>query len=128
MAERFIIYGLVGLIMEVLWTGACSFFKGDLCLRCTTSIWMFFIYGFAVFLEPIFIVLADMGIVLRGVIYMMLIYCAEYVSGYILERRGFCPWNYGSGSGSVFGLICIYYAPIWFAAGLIFETVYFRLV
>ena len=53
MGKRFIIYGLLGFCMEVLWTGFGSLLKGDIKLTASTYVWMFFIYGLAVFLEPI---------------------------------------------------------------------------
>jgi len=125
----FIYYGLIGFIMEVLWTGLGSFINGDLTMKSTTSIWMFFIYGLAVFLQPLFILLEGLPIVLRGVIYMVLIFSAEYATGYLLERSiGRCPWDYGNGSFSIYGLIRLDYAPVWFAVGIFYEYIYFTII
>lgn len=126
---NFIYFGLIGFIMEILWTGLCSLINGDLTMKSTTSLWMFFIYGLAVFLEPLFILLEGAPIILRGMIYMVLIFSAEYATGYFLERSiGRCPWNYGSGSFSVYGLIRLDYMPIWFAVGLFYEYIYFVII
>lgn len=123
---NFIYFGLIGFIMEILWTGFCSLINGDLTMKSTTSLWMFFIYGLAVFLEPLFVLLAGVPIIVRGMVYMALIFSAEYATGYFLERSiGRCPWNYGNGSFSVYGLIRLDYMPIWFAVGLFYEYIYF---
>lgn len=53
MIKRFIIYGFAGWSMEIFWTGLHSLLTGDLTLQGYTNLWMFFIYGCAVFLEPI---------------------------------------------------------------------------
>ena len=53
MIKRFFIYGLIGWGMEIFWTGLYSLISGDLRLLAFTNLWMFFIYGAAVFLEPI---------------------------------------------------------------------------
>jgi len=117
----FIYYGLIGFILEILWTGLCSLINGDITMKSTTSLWMFFIYGLAVFLDPLFILLDGVPIILRGMIYTVLIFSAEYVTGYFLERSlGRCPWNYGNGSLSIYGLIRLDYMPIWFAVGLFY--------
>ncbi|HCT65530.1 MAG TPA: hypothetical protein DIC60_09760 [Lachnospiraceae bacterium] len=125
----FIYYGLIGFIMEVLWTGLGSFINGDLTMKSTTSIWMFFIYGLAVFLQPLFILLEGLPIVLRGMIYMVLIFSAEYATGYLLERSiGRCPWDYGNGNFSIYGLIRLDYAPVWFVVGIFYEYIYFTII
>jgi hypothetical protein len=53
MVKRFFIYGILGWGIEVIWTGLGSLISGDLRLLGFTNLWMFFIYGAAVFLEPI---------------------------------------------------------------------------
>ena len=47
--EKFIIYGITGWCLEVLWTGFMSLINGDPKLTSTTSLWMFPIYGMVVF-------------------------------------------------------------------------------
>ena len=110
--------------MEVFWTGLCAFLNKDFKLRANTSIWMFFIYGMVVFLEPVYLLIQPYPIVLRGVIYALCIFTGEYILGGFLKRADLCPWDYANCRYSVQGLIRLDYAPVWFVAGLIFEWVF----
>lgn len=129
MGKRFIFYGLTGFCLEVLWTGLFSGIKGDVRLTGHTYIWMFFIYGLAVFLEPVHDRIRYLPIILRGSIYMIFIFAVEFVSGLFLKNIiGVCPWNYSDLPFSVFGLITFSFAPIWFLVGLLFEKAHDLLV
>jgi len=110
--------------MEVFWTGMGSLLNKDFKLRSNTSIWMFFIYGMAVFLEPIILLIAPLPIVLRGLVYMLSIFTVEYITGSVLRQADLCPWDYTGCRFAVQGLIRLDYAPAWFVAGLIFERVF----
>lgn len=122
MLKRFIIYGLLGWCIEVFWTGMGSLFTGDVKLTSTTYIWMFFIYGLAVLLEPIHNSIRSWPIALRGGIYTVVIFAIEYSTGLLLRILiGVCPWDYSSSPFSISGIIRLDYAPAWFAAGLLFE-------
>lgn len=124
MLTRFLIYGMLGWCMEILWTGAASLLRGDFKLGANTSIWMFFIYGAAVFLEPVCDLMSPYPLIVRGGVYMVCVFAAEYLSGMALARADICPWDYSDSPYSVQGVIRIDYAPVWFAVGLVFETVY----
>jgi uncharacterized membrane protein len=125
MGKRFVFYGFLGLCMEVFWTGFGALFKGDMKLSATTYIWMFPIYGLAVFLEVLQKRMSDMPIVLRGGVYAVLIFLAEYSSGMLLRRLiGVCPWDYSGSPFSVRGVIRLDYFPVWFCVGIIFEKVH----
>jgi len=125
MKKRFMIYGLLGWCLEVFWTGAGSMLKGDVKLTSQTYIWMFFIYGLAVFLEPIHHRIKDKNIIIRGIIYTILIFSIEYITGWTLKSiLGVCPWDYSGSRFSVNGLIRLDYGPAWFIAGLIFERIH----
>jgi uncharacterized membrane protein len=127
--RRFFVYGFVGLIMEVLWTGFLSFLRGDYALECRTSLLMFPVYAMAVMLEPLFVHLLKSGIhiIARGCIYAMLIFFAEYTTGGIYTLLGICPWNYTGARFGINGLIRLDYAFLWVFAGLFFERLYFWL-
>ncbi|MBU5590348.1 putative ABC transporter permease [Clostridium sp. MSJ-4] len=125
MIKKFVIYGLLGFCGEVLWTGIGSLVKGDVKLTGWTYIWMFFIYGLAVFLEPIHDRTRHLSFFIRGGIYMVLIFMTEFITGSILLKvLGVCPWNYAGKPLSPYGLITFTYAPVWFVAGLIFEKIH----
>ena len=125
MIKGFFLCGIIGWIMEILWTGIWSFINGDLKMISTTSILMFPIYGMAILLKPLYDVMFVLPIFLRGGIYAILIFTAEYFCGLILTKMGVCPWNYEGARFNVNGLIRLDYAPAWFAAGLIFEGLVF---
>lgn len=125
MIKRFIIYGLSGLCAEVLWTGFFSMMRGDVKLTGWTYIWMFPIYGLAIFLEPIHDRIRRFSFILRGGVYTVLIFVVELTSGLLLKKLlGVCPWNYKSEPLSVCGIITLSYTPVWFTVGLLFEKMH----
>jgi len=114
--------------MEVLWTGLGALKSKNFKLSSTTSLWMFFIYGMVIFLEPFFRLTAGFNFLLRGLIYAALILTGEFITGMILKRVDFCPWDYSTTRYHVKGIIRLDYIPAWAAAGLIFEQIYWTLV
>jgi len=110
--------------MEIIWTGLNSLISGDLTLEGFTNLWMFFIYGSAVFLESVHDVISGWSWILRGVVWVIIIWGIEYTSGLILVSvLGIYPWHY-TGRFAVNGLIRLDYGPAWFVAGLIFERIH----
>ena len=108
--------------MEVFWTGIASLFKGDTALMAHSSIWMIVIYGMAIFLEPFQKMLKDKNWFIRGIIYMLLIYFTEYITGFALDILDIKVWEYKDPL-NINGYITFTFAPLWFAAGLFFEKV-----
>ena len=124
MIKRFFIYGLVGWTMEIFWTGLHSLIEGDMRLAAFTNLWMFFIYGCAVFLESIHDIISGWKWPVRGAIWVIIIWGMEYTSGLLLVTLlGIYPWEY-SGPFAVDGLITLAFGPAWFAAGLLFERLH----
>ena len=125
---RFVIYGCFGLLMETLWTGFGSAFKGSKNLECKTYLWMFPIYGIGIILEPAHELIRGFLWIYRGFIWAAIIFLIEYMTGYILKLTiGRCPWDYdGEGEviASVKGLIRLDFLPLWFCVGLIFERLH----
>lgn len=127
MLKRFLLYGIAGWGIEIVWTGLGSLISGDLRLMGYSNIWMFFIYGCAVFLEPIHDIIHNWHWFARGSIWVVIIWGVEYASGSLLYLAlGVHPWLY-SGPFAVDGLITLAFAPAWFAAGLLFERLHYRL-
>jgi len=126
MITRFVIYGLIGWIMEVLWTGAGSLLRRDFRATSTTSIWMFFIYGSAAFFTPLIDTIYPLPMFVRGIIYALCIFVVEYAAGMALKAAKICPWDYSGAKTAIHGVIRLDYAPAWAAAGLFFEFVYIR--
>lgn len=125
MKIRFVLYGLLGWCLEVLWTGLGSFLLGDVTLRSRTSIWMFLIYGLAIFIEPVHDNLRDKSVFIRGGVYTVLIYIIEFTTGLALKLLlGVCPWSYSNLPLSPLNIITFCYIPVWFVAGLLFERIH----
>lgn len=121
---KFIIYGLLGWNIEVLWTGWCTLVSGDLNMIGRTSLWMFLIYGGGgLLMEKVLLRIKYRSIFERGFIWMILIFAVEFVSGMILRFFGITAWNY-DGMFSVAGVIRLDYGPLWFFVGLLFEKVH----
>lgn len=113
--------------MEIFWTGMHSMIVGDLKLSGYSNLWMFFIYGTAVLLEPIHDIIIKWKWPFRGVIWLVIIWGIEYTAGLLLSKiLGIYPWYY-EGPFAVEGIVNLVFAPAWFIAGLIFEKVHHML-
>jgi len=113
--------GLTGWCLEISFTALHSFHNKDFTLKGVTSLWMFPIYGMACFLNPIFHIIKNRNVFFRGSIYTICIFSFEFLSGALLRKKGFCPWNYSQSKWNINGLIRLDYAPYWFATGLLYE-------
>ncbi|OPJ62392.1 putative ABC transporter permease [Clostridium oryzae] len=125
MKIRYIIYGLLGICLEVFWTGLASLISQNITMEGRTYVWMFFIYGLGVLLEPVHNRIRKLPVILRGGIYTILIFFIEYSTGLLLRIViGKCPWDYSGNYYSINGLITLTFIPVWFLAGLLFERVH----
>jgi uncharacterized membrane protein len=84
---------------------------------------MFPIYGMAACLSPICNKLKNRNALLRGGVYTIIIYAAEYTSGVLLKKHGACPWDYSKAKLNYKGVIRLDYAPVWCIAGFFFEKI-----
>jgi len=132
--------GVTGWCLEVVFTSVESMLLHDWRLMGKTSLLMFPIYGMGALLAPIgegidrwlavegrknplsSLTVGD-RIFRHGVLYMVLIFMAEYLSGAWLRARGICPWDYTGHHSSINGLIRLDFAPLWFCTGLLFEGI-----
>lgn len=137
--------GIAGWCMEVMFTSVDSIMAGDWRLMGRTSLLMFPIYGMGALLLPINCLIdqwiagipgqergrkspireglrSQAAILVRhGLIDMVLIFTAEYISGLWLTGLGICPWDYSMCLDHVRGVIRLRFAPLWFGAGLLLE-------
>ncbi len=121
---RFLIYGLIGLGIEVSYTGLASLLQGDLSMHGFTFLVMLPVYGMAIFLEPVHERIRFFPWWLRGGIYLALIWGIEYASGASFAAiLGKSPWVYADRL-NINGYITLRMAPEWFLAGLGFEKVH----
>ena len=117
------IFGILGWCMEILWTGVCALFQGDVAMTAKTYLWMFPIYGMAGISLPLFLLFRrHCALWLRAGFYVFMIFAVEFLTGLFLRMvTGVCPWDYGDRLFSVMGLIRLDYAPLWAILGLTFE-------
>lgn len=121
--KNFLICGLTGWCMEILFTSLGSLRNKDFRLKGQTSLWMFPIYGMAAFIEPVYHIIRSKSPLIRGSIYSFCIFLCEYFSGILLKKKGVCPWDYSNAKANINGVIRLDYAPFWMIAGLIFERI-----
>jgi hypothetical protein len=133
MKLRFIVYGLLGWCLEIVWTGFPKRRPIDWRLPAHTSWWMFPIYGLlAPLYEPVHNHLrtARRPWWQRGLLYAVGIMSIEVTTGWLIQRiTGAIPWDYrNTTSWHWRGLTRFDYAPLWFGVGLGLEPVHDWLV
>jgi len=124
--SRFLLYGCVGWVLEVCFTGtSAALFQRDRHGTAKTFLWMHPIYGLtALALERLHTRLERQPRGVRALAYMGVIFGAEYGTGWLLRRAlGRCPWDYSRARWNLHGLIRLDYAPAWYATALAFEPV-----
>lgn len=128
--------GVAGWCLEVMFTSVESIMAHDWRLMGKTSLLMFPIYGMGALLGPIgsgvdrwlsvspgeSLTMKD-RLMRHGMLYMVLIFTAEYLCGAWLKAKGICPWDYSGRQTNINGLIRLDFAPLWFATGLLFEQI-----
>ena len=122
----FFIYSFFGVGVEVFFTSIHDYIRyKDVALRGRSYLWMFPLYGCAgIVIEPLYNLIASVPFVLRGFIYMIVIFAAEFVYGLLLKliiKK--CPWEYRS-KWAIMGVVRIDYLPFWLVFGYILELIY----
>ena len=122
--EKLIVYGCLGLLIEVFFTGISSLFRKHWHATAKTYLWMLPIYGFtALALEGVSETL-PWPFYLKAFLYVPIIYGMEALSGMMLKRLiGVIPWDYGSNRWTPMGLINFKYAPFWLALAMAFDPI-----
>lgn len=77
-------------------------------------------------MEPLRVRIKKMPWYIRGILYTIVIFTIEYMSGWLLDSLlGRCPWDYSSSTAyHINGYIRLDFAPVWFVLGLLFEKVH----
>ncbi|MGD9128179.1 MAG: hypothetical protein PVH19_12450 [Planctomycetia bacterium] len=122
---RFLIWGLFGLLLEVVFMAATELIQNhDVRLQGATSLWMILVYGLIGLLyPPIKSVLEKLKFqrFLRAGIYMGLIFLVEYLAGRIFLSFGLQLWNYDQ---LLEGNHLLLYAILWYLLGYSLEWLY----
>lgn len=119
--KNFIKCGILGWCIEIIFTGMGDLLQGNLHLTGHTSLWMFPIYGMAVFIIPVHKKIHNWPVILRGTIYGLMILSGEFLTGSLLQLIQACPWDYTGALLAFHGIIRLDYLPFWFSLGLIYE-------
>ena len=123
----FLICGVIGWCMEIIFTSLGSLLIGNFTLKAHTSLWMFPIYGLATFIFPLYQKITFFPIWLRASLYAILIFFVEFTSGLLLKAFQLCPWNYEHATWNLAGVIRLDYFFFWCIAGLMFEKILCRI-
>jgi uncharacterized membrane protein len=131
MLLHLLLYALLGLVVEVLYTAIYAAAEAivdrlpiDGRLQGHTYLWMLPIYGLGGLLfEQVHTILASWHWTARGLLYALGIFLVEYLSGFVIEKlTGSIPWDYSKRRWHVHGKIRLDYLPVWFCFGLFLET------
>ena len=122
--EKIVVYGCLGLLIEVFFTGISSLFRGHKDAPAKTYLWMLPIYGVsALVLEGLSEVL-PWPFYIKAFVYVLFIYIAEGLSGWVLKKTtGRIPWDYGISHWTPMGLINLKYAPYWLMLAMAFDSI-----
>lgn len=122
----FFFFSLFGVGVEVFFSSIHDFIRyKDLAFKGRSYLWMFPLYGLmGIIIGPLYEALIDIPFLLRGFVYMILIFAAEFAYGYLLKliiKK--CPWEYKS-KWAIKGVVRLDYLPFWLVMGYIVELLY----
>ncbi len=123
MRRNFFICGLTGWCLEILFTSIGNSDRHDLRLIGQTSVWMFPIYGMACIIKPLYRYFKKIPLSSGALSIPQVFSVFEYLSGSLLKKHHLCSWDYSNAPTNINGVIRLDYAPVWMAAGLIFEKI-----
>ena len=84
--KMFLRCGILGWCLEISFTALQSFRRREKTGMGNTSVFMFFIYGMAVFLKPVYVLTRQFPVYIRGLVYMVCIFIAEFTTGTLLAK------------------------------------------
>lgn len=122
---RAFIYGCIGLIVEVIFTGIGSVVNGNLNATSTSYLWMLPIYGITALALEAIAKAVKWPFYLKAFLYVPIIFGVEALSGWTIQQLiGTIPWDYTHTAWSPMGLINLRYAPFWLLLGMLFEPMW----
>lgn len=134
--EKMLLYGCIGLLIEVVFTSVTSLLRKHWKATGATYLWMLPVYGLTgVCLEAVNDHVAWPWYA-KAFIYLPIIYGAEALSGGVImlvtmylqkwlggSGGGVIPWDYGKSAWTPFGLVNFSYLPYWLVVALSFDTI-----
>ena len=118
---RFLLFALLGLLLEVFLGAGQHLYRGDWNLRGSTSPWMMLDYGLlGLVVMPLARLLSRGGFPLaaRALVYMLGIFLVEYVSGTVFTWCGLQIWSYRDLPYNLHGQIALVFVVPWYLLGL----------
>ena len=111
--------GVVGLLLENLFTGLKSYIKHrDVHFVTYSHLSVIPVYSTAGMALECLKVNMHCGWFLTSILYVLVIYSSEFIWAFIYKRfTDRNPWEY-KGSGSILGMINWHYFPLWFLVSL----------
>ena len=122
--QKFFVYGCLGLLIEVFFTGVWSLFQKNWKATSQTYLYMLPIYGAtAIALEGVSEAL-PWPFYMKAFLYVPIIYGIEALSGWLLQKViGVIPWDYKKSKWTPMGLINLKYLPYWLLLALAFDPI-----
>ncbi|MCL5070938.1 MAG: hypothetical protein M1308_08595 [Actinobacteria bacterium] len=122
----FLIYSFFGVGIEIIFTSIHDYIRyKDIALKGRSYLWMFFIYGcFGLIIKPLYPLILFIPFILRGFIYMAIIFAGEFIYGYLLKliiKK--VPWEYKT-KWTIMGIVKLVYLPFWLVLGYTLELIY----
>ncbi len=136
LAAKLLLYGAIGLLIEVGFTGLWSLVNRNWKASGHTYLWMLPVYGLTAMTLEVISESLPWPFYFKAFVYLPVIYGAEGLSGAVIRfvtKRlqhwlgghggGVILWDYGSSRWTPFGLINLKYAPFWLLVGLAFDPI-----
>lgn len=119
---RIIVYGCVGILMEVFFTGIHSIIvMRDRNAVCRTSMWMILIYGSGGLILGILRSILPNSLLFVPTA-VVTIFAMEFCSGWLLRKIKVKAWDYKHAKFGIMGLIRLDYLPFWTMVAIGFDV------
>lgn len=78
-------------------------------------LWMIPIYALLIYMEPASVLMKNIPLAIRGIIYVILLWAVEYITGFLIKKiSGRCPWDYSASKYNLHGYIRWDFFPFWY--------------
>lgn len=132
--QKLFFYGCIGILIEFFFTSIHSVFIKNWKLTGHSYLWMFPIYATTALALEAVKETVPWPFYTKALIYMVIIYGVEALSGYLIKtltgrlQKYFgghggdkIPWEYEKSAWTILGLVNFKYIPFWLVLCLLFE-------